>query len=139
MLQPKRVKWRKQHRPKVRGKASRGNTVVFGEYGLQAAECGWISNRAIEAVRVTLVRDLRKGGKLWIRIFPDRPYTKKPLETRMGKGKGDVEGWMAVVKKGTVMFEVAGITEEHARDLLRRAAMKLPVKCRFVIKGKEAF
>ncbi len=138
MLQPKRVKYRKQHRAKIRGWNSRCNTVAFGEYGLQALDCAWVTERQIEAVRVAIVRAMRKGGKMWIRIFPDRPYTKKPLETRMGKGKGNVEGWYAAVKKGTVMFEVAGVPEEVALRALKMASDKLGVRTRVIRKEEKS-
>lgn len=133
MLTPKRVKYRKQHRPRhLSGKANKGNTVTYGDYGLQALEAGWITNRQIEAARVAVNRYVRRGGKLWIKIFPDRPLTVKPAETRMGKGKGSPEHWVAVVKPGRVMFELAGVSEEVAKEAMRLASHKLPVKCRFV-------
>ena len=132
MLAPKRVKYRKMMKGRTRGHATRGATVAFGHYGLQATEPGWISNRQIEAARVTLTRTMKRGGKIWIRIFPDKPITKKPAETRMGKGKGNPEGWVAVVKPGRVMFELEGVTEPVAREALRLAAAKLPVAVRFV-------
>ena len=132
MLVPKRVKHRKQMRGRRKGKAYTGGTVAFGEYGLQAMEAAWITNRQIEAARVAITRHIRRGGKVWINIFPDKPYTKKPAETRMGSGKGNPEGWVAVVKPGRVMFELAGVDEEQAREALRLAAHKLPIKTRFV-------
>jgi large subunit ribosomal protein L16 len=132
MLAPKRVKYRKMMKGRMRGKASRGASVAFGHFGLQATEAGWISNRQIEAARVTLTRTMKRGGKIWIRIFPDKPITKKPAETRMGKGKGNPEGWVAVVKPGRVMFELEGVTEQVAREALRLAAAKLPVATRFL-------
>jgi len=132
MLMPKRLKYRKQFRGNMRGATKGGDFVAFGEYGLVAMEPGWISNRQIEAARVAMVRHFRRGGKIYIRIFPDKPYTKKPLEVRMGKGKGNVEGWVAVVKPGRVMFEVAGVTEEQAREAFRLAGHKLPIKTKFV-------
>jgi len=132
MLMPKRMKYRKVHRGRMRGKAWRGSTIAFGEYALQATEPAWITSRQIEAARRAIVRHIRRGGKLWIRIFPDKPITKKPLEVRMGKGKGNVEGWVAVVKPGRVMFEVAGVTEEQAREAFRLAGHKLPIKTKFV-------
>jgi large subunit ribosomal protein L16 len=132
MLQPKRLKYRKQHRGTRKGKATAGYYLAFGEYGLKALEPAWISARQIEAARVTIVRQLRKGGRLWIRIFPDKPVTKKPAETRMGKGKGNVEEWVAVVKPGRILFEIAGVNEEEAREILRLASFKLPIKTRFV-------
>jgi len=131
MLAPKRVKYRKQQKGRMRGQATRGNTVAFGDYGLQAIEPGWVSNRQIEAARVALTRHIKRGGKVFIRIFPDKPITKKPAETRMGKGKGNPELWVAVVKPGRVMFEVEGIAENIARRAFDLAAAKLPVKCKF--------
>ena len=132
MLAPKRVKYRKQMKGRMRGLATRGNTVAFGHYGLMSLEPGWITNRQIEAARVALTREMKRGGKVWIRIFPDKPITKKPAETRMGKGKGNPEGWVAVVKPGRVMFEIEGVGEELAQRALRLASAKLPVKTRFV-------
>jgi len=132
MLQPKRLKYRKQHRGTRKGKATAGYYLAFGEYGLKSLEPAWINARQIEAARVTIVRQLRKGGRLWIRIFPDKPVTKKPAETRMGKGKGNVEEWVAVVKPGRILFEIAGVKEEEAREILRLASFKLPIKTRFV-------
>jgi len=132
MLAPKRVKYRKQMKGRNRGKARRGNTVSFGQYGLMATKAGWITNRQIEAARVALTRTMKRGGKVWIRIFPDKPLTKKPAETRMGKGKGNPEYWVAVVKPGRVMFEVEGVPEELARRGLQLASAKLPVNTRFV-------
>ncbi len=134
MLAPKRVKFRKQQKGRMRGQATRGNTVSFGDYGLQTVEPGWISNRQIEAARVAMTRHVKRGGKVWIRIFPDKPLTKKPAETRMGKGKGGVETWVAVVKPGRVMFEMEGVGEDIARRAFELAAAKLPVKTRFVIR-----
>jgi len=133
MLAPKRVKYRKQQKGRTRGMSSRGNTVAFGDYGLQTMEPGWISNRQIEAARVALTRRIKRGGKVWIRIFPDKPVTKKPAETRMGKGKGNPELWVAVVKPGRVMFEIEGIAEDLARQAFALAEAKLPVKCKFVM------
>ncbi|MGH7540052.1 MAG: 50S ribosomal protein L16 [Gemmatimonadota bacterium] len=132
MLQPKRVKYRKQQKGRLKGKATRGNTVAFGDYGLQAIEPGWISNRQIEAARVAMTRHIKRGGKVWIRIFPDKPVTSKPAETRMGKGKGNPEGWVAPVKPGRIMFELEGVEPELARRALQLASAKLPVKTRFV-------
>ena len=132
MLAPKRVKYRKQMKGRTTGKATRGNTIAFGHYGLISLEPGWISSRQIEAARVALTREMKRGGKVWIRIFPDKPITKKPAETRMGKGKGNPEGWVAVVKPGRVVFEVEGIPEELAREALRLASAKLPVRTKFV-------
>ena len=132
MLAPKRVKFRKMFKGKTCGIATRGNTVAFGEFGLMTMDPGWISNRQIEAARVAMTREMKRGGKVWIRIFPDKPITKKPVETRMGKGKGNPEGWVAVVKPGRILFEVEGITEELARKSLALAQAKLPLKTRFV-------
>src|SRR5881275_1989698 len=132
MLAPKRIKFRKQFKGRTPGHATRGNTVAFGEFGLVALEPGWISNRQIEASRVAMTRAMKRGGKMWIRIFPDKPITKKPAETRMGKGKGNPEGWVAVVKPGRVMFELEGIAEDLARKALDLAAAKLPIKSKFV-------
>ncbi|MFO7321070.1 MAG: 50S ribosomal protein L16 [Chloroflexota bacterium] len=132
MLMPKRVKYRKQMRGRMTGKAYRGSTVEFGEYGLQALEPVWLTSRQIEAARRTMVRYIRRRGKVWIRIFPDKPYTKKAAETRMGKGKGSVEYWVAVVKPGRILFEMGGISEEEAREALRLASHKLPIKTKFV-------
>lgn len=132
MLSPKRVKHRKAHRGRRKGKAFRGSQVVFGSYGLKAIDPTWITNRQIESARIAINRYLRRDGKVWIRIFPDKPITKKPLETRMGKGKGSPEGWVAVVKPGRIMFEIDGVTEERAKEALRLAAHKLPVKTKFV-------
>ncbi|MBC7240849.1 MAG: 50S ribosomal protein L16 [Anaerolineae bacterium] len=132
MLMPKRVKYRKQHRGRMKGRATRGAEIAFGEYGLQALEPCWMTNRQIEAARRAIVRYVRRGGKLWIRIFPDKPITKKPAETRMGGGKGNVEGWVAVVKPGRILFEIAGVREEVAREALRLASHKLPIKTQIV-------
>lgn len=132
MLMPKRVKYRKQFRGTMRGKATRGNTLAHGEYGLVAIEPAWIKSNQIEAARVAMTRFTRRGGKVWIKIFPDKPVTAKPAETRMGSGKGSLEYWVAVVKPGRVMFEIAGIPEETAREALRLAMHKLPVKCKIV-------
>lgn len=134
MLAPKRVRYRKQMKGRNRGNATRGTTVSFGEYGLQSMGHGWISNRSIEAARIAMTRHIKRGGKVWIRIFPDKPYTKKPLEVRMGKGKGNPEGWVAVVKPGRMMFELEGVPEDVARRALELAAAKLPVKCKFVVR-----
>jgi large subunit ribosomal protein L16 len=133
MLAPKRVKFRKQQKGRTRGKATRGNTVAFGDYGLQSLDPGWITNRQIEAARVALTRHIKRGGKVWIRIFPDKPVTKKPAETRMGKGKGNPELWVAVVKPGRVLFELEGVPDDLARRAFALAAAKLPVKTRFVV------
>ena len=138
MLIPKRVKHRKQHRGRMRGKAKGGTEVHFGDYGLLALEPGWITNRQIEAARVAMTRHIRRGGKVWINIFPDKPVTQKPAETRMGSGKGNPEHWVAVVKPGRVMFELSGVPEPIAREAIRRAANKLPIKTRFVVRQEEA-
>ncbi len=132
MLLPKRVKHRKTQRGRNRGKAYRGSVVSFGEFGLKAMEHHWITNRQIEASRIAINRYLKRDGKVWIRIFPDKPYTKKPLETRQGKGKGNPEGWVAVVKPGRIMFEVGGVSEPLAKEALRLASHKLPIKTKFV-------
>lgn len=132
MLMPKRVKYRKQQRGRMKGHAKGGTTVAFGEFGLQATEAAWITSRQIEAARIAMTRYMRRGGKVWIKIFPDKPYTAKPLEVRMGSGKGALEGWVAVVKPGRVLFEVAGVSEEVAREALRLASHKLPIKTKFV-------
>jgi len=142
MLMPKRTKYRKQHRGRMKGKAYRGSTVAFGDYGLQALEPVWMTSRQIEAARRAIVRFIRRRGKVWIRVFPDKPYTQKPAETRMGKGKGSVEYYVAVVKPGRILFEMAGVPEDVAREALRLAAAKLPVKTKFVkridpISGRE--
>ncbi|MDR2552827.1 MAG: 50S ribosomal protein L16 [Treponema sp.] len=135
MLSPKRVKHRKVQRGNMPGKATRGNTVVFGDYGLVALDRMWITNRQIEAARVAMNRHVKRGGKLWIRIFPDKPYSKKPAETRMGKGKGAPEYWVAVVKPGTVMFELGGIDKKLAEEAMILAGAKLPIKTRFVARS----
>jgi large subunit ribosomal protein L16 len=133
MLIPKRVKWRRPHRGGViRGKALRGNKVSNGEFGLQTLEAGWITNRQIEAARIAMTRYIKRGGQVWIKIFPDKPITAKPAETRMGSGKGSPEYWVAVVKPGRVLFEISGVAEEQAREAMRLAAHKLPVKTKFV-------
>jgi large subunit ribosomal protein L16 len=132
MLSPKRVKFRKMFKGRTRGHAKRGSEVSFGTYGLQALEPGWISNRQIEAARVALTRHIKRGGKVWIRIFPDKPITKKPAETRMGKGKGSPEGWVAVVKPGRVLFELEGVTPDIAQKAMALAAAKMPVRTKFV-------
>ena len=130
MLVPTRVKHRKQHRGRLTGKATRGNKIAFGEFGLVALEPAWITNRQIEAARIAMPRHIKRGGKVWIKIFPDKPITAKPAETRMGSGKGAPEYWVAVVKPGRVMFELAGVSEEVAREALRLAMHKLPIKCK---------
>ena len=132
MLSPKRVKHRKQRRGNRRGMAKGGTEVTFGEYGIQALEPGWITARQIEAARIAMTRHIRRGGKVWINIFPDKPITKKPAETRMGSGKGNPEGWVAVVKPGRVMFELAGVPEGLAREAMSRAQHKLPIKTKFI-------
>lgn len=132
MLQPKRTKFRKTHRGRMRGQASSGNAVAFGEFGLQALAPCWMSARQIEAARRAITRYVRRGGKLWIRVFPDKPITKKPLEVRQGSGKGPVEGWVAVVKPGRIIYEIAGVREDVAREAMRLAAHKLPIPTRFV-------
>ncbi len=137
MLAPKRVKHRKTHKGRMRGKAYRGNKVSFGQYGLQTTECGWISNRQIESARVAMTRHIKRGGKVWIRIFPDKPITSKPAETRMGKGKGNPEGWVAVVKPGRMMFELEGVPEETARRAMELAAAKLPVATQFIVRERQ--
>ncbi len=132
MLMPKKVKWRKQSRGRMRGFTKGGDSVSFGEYGLKAVEPGWLDSRQIEAARIAISRAMSRSGKMWIRIFPDKPITKKPAETRMGKGKGAPEGWVAVIKPGRVMFELSGVTPDLAREAFRRASHKLPVKTKFV-------
>jgi len=132
MLLPKRTKYRKQHRGRMKGRAGRGNTLSFGDYGLQALEPCWMTSRQIEAARRAIVRHVKRGGKLWIRVFPDKPVTARAAETRMGKGKGSVEYWVAVVKPGRMIFEIAGVQEEAAREAMRLASHKLPIKTRFV-------
>ena len=134
MLLPKRVKYRKQQRGSRRGLAYRGSELTFGQFGLKAMERAWITNRQIEAARIAITRHVKRGGKLWINIFPDKPITKKPLETRMGKGKGAPEGWVAVVKPGRIMFELEGVTEEQAKEAFRLASHKLPCAAKFVKK-----
>jgi large subunit ribosomal protein L16 len=135
MLLPAKVKYRKQQRGRRRGKAWRGGEVSFGDYGLKATTVGWVSNRQIEASRIAITRFVKRGGKVWIRVFPDKPITKKPAETRMGKGKGAPEGWVAVIKPGRVLFEMEGVTEEIAREAMRLAAHKLSVRTRFVARA----
>ncbi len=136
MLIPKRVKYRKSQRGRMKGLAVSGSRVSFGEYGLKALSCGWLKNNQIEAARIILTRRLRRGGKLWIRVFPDKPITKKPAESRMGKGKGEVEGWVAVIRRGMMLFEIGGVSEEFARDSFKLVAYKLPFKTRFVTRRK---
>src|SRR3954464_5342444 len=137
MLAPKKIKHRKQHRGRMRGKATGGTEVHFGDYGLLALEPGWITNRQIEAARGAITRHIRRGGKVWITIFPDKPVTKKPAETRMGSGKGNPEGWVAVVRPGRVMFELAGVDERLAREAMLRAQHKLPIKTKFISRVGE--
>ncbi len=137
MLMPKRVKYRRVHRGRMKGKATRGNVVNYGDLGLQAMEPGWITSNQIEAARIAMTRYTKRGGKVWIKIFPDKPVTSKPAETRMGSGKGSPEYWVAVVKPGRVMFEIAGVSEEVAREALRLAQHKLPIKTKIVTKGTE--
>ncbi len=134
MLMPKRVKFRKQHRGRMRGKAQRGSTIAFGTYGLQSLEPQWLTSRQIEAARRAIVRYVRRGGKLWIRVFPDKPVTMRAAETRMGSGKGSVDHWVAVVKPGRMIFEMTGIREDQAREALRLAAHKLPMRTQFVVR-----
>lgn len=137
MLSPKRVKYRKQQKGRMRGKAFRGNTVAFGTFGLKALECGYLTSQQIEAARIAMTRYVKRGGKIWIRIFPDKPFTRKPAETRMGKGKGSPEGWVAVIRPGRILYEMEGITEDIAREALRLASHKLPLKTRFVLREEE--
>ncbi len=137
MLLPKRVKYRRVQRGRMKGKATRGNTITYGEYGLQALEPAWISSAQIEAARVAMTRYIKRGGQVWIKIFPDKPITQKPAETRMGSGKGSPEYWVAVVKPGRVMFERGGVSEDLAREAMRLASHKLPIKCKFVKKQDE--
>ena len=132
MLMPKKVKYRKQQRGKIKGVARRGNTVSFGDFALQALEPGWLTARQIEAARIAMTRHVKRGGKIWIRIFPNKPITKKPLETRMGKGKGNPEEWVAVIKPARILYEMEGVPEDIAREAMRLAAHKLPLKTRFV-------
>ncbi|HEU5180617.1 MAG TPA: 50S ribosomal protein L16 [Candidatus Polarisedimenticolia bacterium] len=135
MLMPKKVKYRKQMRGRRRGKAQRGSKVSFGDYGLKIMECGWITDKQIEAGRVAMTRFVKRGGKIWVRIFPDKPITKKPAETRMGKGKGAPEGWVAVVRPGKVIFEMEGVPEDVAKEAMRLASHKIPLKSTFVHRG----
>ncbi len=138
MLLPKRVKYRRVHRGRMKGKATRGNTVTYGDFGLQAIEPAWITSNQIEAARIAMTRYTKRGGKVWIKIFPDKPITEKPAETRMGSGKGSPEYWVAVVKPGRIMFEIAGVPEDIAREALRLASHKLPIKCKVVAKEAAA-
>jgi large subunit ribosomal protein L16 len=137
MLMPKRVKYRKAQRGRMKGLAQRGSTLAFGDYGLKALEPGWVTNRQIEAARVSLARSVKRGGKIFIRIFPDKPVTKKPAETRMGKGKGNPEFWVAVVKPGRILFELGGVNETLGRAAMERAIQKLPIKARFVTRAAQ--
>lgn len=137
MLLPKRVKYRRVHRGRMTGKATRGNKVVYGDFGMMATEPAWITSNQIEAARIAMTRYIKRGGKVWIKIFPDKPVTEKPAETRMGSGKGSPEYWVAVVKPGRVLFEVAGVPEDVAREAIRRAMHKMPVKCKFVKREDE--
>ena len=137
MLMPKRVKYRRQQRGRMKGKATRGNVVNYGEYGLMATEPSWVTANQIEAARVAMTRYIKRGGQVWIKIFPDKPVTQKPAETRMGSGKGSPEYWVAVVKPGRVMFEIKGVDEALAREAMRLAANKLPIKCKFVTKAEQ--
>ena len=138
MLLPKRVKYRRVHRGRLTGKAYRGNTVAYGDFGLQALEPAWITSNQIESARIAMTRYIKRGGQVWIKIFPDKPITEKPAETRMGSGKGSPEYWVAVVKPGRVMFEIAGVPEETAREAMRLAMHKLPIKCKFIKKEEAA-
>ena len=139
MLMPRKVKHRKQHRGRLKGKSKGGTTVTFGEYGIQALEPGWVTARQIEAARIAMTRHVKRGGKVWINIFPHKPVTEKPAETRMGSGKGNVERWVAVVKPGRIMFELAGVNEQLAKEAMERAIQKLPIKAKFVTRaGIEA-
>jgi large subunit ribosomal protein L16 len=139
MLQPKRVKWRKAHRGKRRGQANAGNQITFGEFGLQAITNAWMTARQIEAARRAITHSMRRGGKVWIRVFPDKPVSKKPAETRMGSGKGPPEFWVAVVRRGRMLFEIAGVREDLAREAMRLASHKLPVQTRFVLREHQEF
>ena len=137
MLMPKRVKHRKQMKGRMTGKPCRGIELSFGEFGLQSTECGWLDSRQIEAARIAMTRYIKRGGKIWIRVFPDKPLTSKPAETRMGKGKGSPDSWVCVVKPGTVLYEMEGVSEEIAREALRLAAHKLPLSTKFIIRGGD--
>ncbi len=137
MLLPKRVKYRRVHRGRLKGKAYRGNKVTYGDYGLQALEPAWITSNQIESARIAMTRYIKRGGQVWIKIFPDKPVTEKPAETRMGSGKGSPEYWVAVVKPGRVLFEINGVPEETAREAMRLAMHKLPIKCKFVTKAEQ--
>ena len=137
MLSPKRVKYRKQMKGRRRGMATRGNTITFGDYGLQAQECGWLTAQQIEAARIAITRYVKRGGQVWIRVFPDKPITRKPAETRMGKGKGNPEGWVAVVRPGLILYEMAGVDREEAKEAMRLAAHKLPLPTKFVTRDEQ--
>ena len=137
MLMPKKVKHRKQMKGRMTGSAQRGSLISFGEYGLKTLEPGWITDRQIEAARIAMTRHVKRGGKIWIRMFPDKPITKKPAETRMGKGKGAPDHWVAVVKPGRILYEIEGVSEEMAREAMRLAAQKLPIKCKFVSRTEQ--
>src|SRR5881227_366183 len=137
MLMPKKVKYRKQQRGKMRGKAWTGSQVSFGDYGLKALECGWVTDREIEAGRIAITRYIKRSGRIWVRLFPDKPVTKKPQETRMGKGKGAPDHWVAVVKPGRILYEMEGVSEAMAREAMSLAAQKLPVKCKFVTRAEQ--
>jgi large subunit ribosomal protein L16 len=137
MLSPKRVKYRKQQKGRMTGTSSRGNTVSFGDFGLQALECGRLTARQIEAARIALTRYVKRTGKVWIRVFPDKPITKKPAEVRMGKGKGATEGWVAVVRPGKVLYEIKGVPEDKAKEALRIASHKLPIETRFIVRSED--
>ena len=137
MLSPKRVKYRKQQKGRMRGEATRGHYLAFGDYGLQALECGRLTAQQIEAARIAITRHVKRGGQVWIRIFPDKPFTKKPAETRMGKGKGSPEGWVVVIKPGRILYEMSGVAEEVAREAMRLAGHKLPIPTKFVAKDGD--
>ena len=139
MLMPKRTKYRKQHRGKMRGRAKGGDSISFGDYGLMALQPAWVTSRQIEAARIAMTRHIKRGGKVWIRVFPDKPVTKKPLEQRMGKGKASVEAWVAVVKPGRVMFEMNGVDRATAKEAMRLAQHKLPIKTKFIARADETF
>jgi large subunit ribosomal protein L16 len=135
MLMPKKTKYRKQQKGRMRGQANRGNTLNFGDFALQASECGWLTSRQIEAARIAMTRFIKRSGRIWIRIFPDKPITKKPAETRMGKGKGPPEDWVAVIRPGRILYEMEGIPEDRAREAFRLASHKLPIATKFVMRG----
>jgi large subunit ribosomal protein L16 len=135
MLMPKKTKYRKQQKGRMRGMAARGNSLNFGDFGLQASECGWLTSRQIEAARIAMTRFIKRSGRIWIRIFPDKPITKKPLETRMGKGKGPPEDWVAVIRPGLILYEMEGIPEDRAREAFRLASHKLPISTKFIMRG----